>query len=759
MKHFKIILISMYLLMLFYPVWSNSDSEKKPLLRGTGSGTSADPYIVPRAVSAIKVDGKLEDKEWEKALKFNLLYESWPGDAAPAPVHTECYLTYDNSNFYIGFRAVDPDPSKLRAYYYERDKIWADDFVAVFLDTFNDKRQAYGFRSNPYGVQWDDIRTRTVVGAGVGAPVAYDAIFQSRGQVYDWGYTVEMAIPFNQLRFQRTKGAQVWGFNARRIYSRHVLHDLDLIRVDRNNDCLMCQYVKIKGFEGAKPGRSIELVPTLIAARTDERLDFPEGDFEKRSQEVEPGLTARWGITHNMTLSGTVNPDFSQVEADTLQLDLNEPFALFYDERRPFFYEGAEFFNTSLNAVYTRTMRDPSWGFKLAGKAGTNTLGTYVVRDDITNLIFPGSFGSTSTSLDIPNTSSVFRYKRDFGANYTFGLLGTNREGDDYFNRLGGVDAEIRLSKKDRLQFQFLASSTRYPEETAVEFDQQEEAFGGTALDFKYSRDARHLDFSVGYQSLTRGFRADLGFIPRVNYRRGNLSSSYTWYGKEGWVFWQLALIGEYIYTQDQDENLIASGANFYIDYRGPWQSYGTLTATKARETYNQVKFDLFSINLYSSISPTQNLEFQLLGDFGDRIDYANTRLGQRIRLNPTIVLKPSKHMRLTLTHLYERLNVDNDRLYTANISELRGIYHINVRTFFRAILQYTYYDYNTANYLFPVNPRYKHLASQLLFTYRINPRTLLFVGYSDNYAGNQDFNLTQRDRTFFIKISYAWTM
>jgi hypothetical protein len=755
MKFFKMFLISLVFFMFVYPTEAQEDTD----LEAKGKGTVEAPYVLPSTSGPIKIDGKLDDKEWGNALKLDLPYETWPGENLPAPVRTEAYLLYDNTNLYVAFRAFDPEPSKLRAYYYERDKITFDDFVAIFIDTFNDERRAYGFRSNPFGVQWDDIRTRVQAAQAWGISLAWDAIYNTAGKIYDWGYAVEMAIPFNQLRFQRTKEDQVWGFNVRRIYSRSMLYVLDHIKLDRSNFCLMCQYVKLKGFKGVKPGRNIELVPTLTSLRTEERTGLPDGEFQKREgKDVEAGLTAQWGITPNITLSGTVNPDFSQVEADALQLDINEPFALLFEERRPFFYEGSDYFGTNFNAVYTRTMRDPSWGVKLTGKAGINTIGAYVVRDDITNLIFPGSHSSTSTSLPMSNISSVFRYKLDLGKNLTLGALGTDREGDDYYNRMLGADGDFRITKKDRVQFQFLASSTRYPGDVALNFDQEQGDFPGTAFDVSYTHDTRNWDFSTGYQDLDDGFRADLGYMPQVNYRRGYAKTDYTWTGKRGGWYREMALGAQYSYSTDQDGKLIYNGGNINLNYRGSVQSYLTVQAKKWTESYLNVEFDQSELYLYFNFKPNK-LDFTIIGNLGDRIDYANIRQGQRLRLLPQIIFKPGRHLRLRITHIFERLTVDNERLYTANITEVAARYHINVRTFFRAILQYVDYNYNSDNYLFPKSPEYKNLFSQFLFSYRINPRTVFFLGYSDNYYGNVAFPLTQNDWTVFAKLSYAWSL
>lgn len=724
-----------------------------------GSGTAKDPYILPHIAAPIKIDGKLEDSEWQNALTLDLPYETWPGENTPARVRTECYMAYDDVNLYVGFRAFDPEPGKIRAYYFERDKFFFDDFVAIFLDTFNDERRSYGFRCNPLGLQWDDIRTRAKGTQVSGIPLAWDAIYDSAGKVYDWGYAVEMAIPFNQLRFQPTKHEQVWGFNLRRIYPRNLLYTLDHMPFDRSNFCLMCQYAKLEGFKGVKPSRNVELVPTLTALRTYEREQLPDGDFEKRpGKDVEAGLTALWGITPNLTLSAAVNPDFSQVEADVLQLDLNEPFALFYEERRPFFYEGSDYFNTSFNAVYTRTMRDPSWGLKLTGKEGSHTIGAYMVRDDITNLIFPGSNSSQSTSMNEANTSSVLRYKLDLGKNYTIGVLGTDREGGDYFNRLLGVDGDFRINKKDRVQFQFLESSTRYPDDIALEFKQKEDEFTGSALELKYSHDARNWDYSATFQDLTGGFRADLGYMPQVNYRKGDLSTGYTWIGKRGGWYRELSLGGIYTYSADQDDNLIFSGGTLQFYYQGPVQSTLTIQARKFRESYHLVEFDQLDWTAYANLKP-KRFEFSFVGYGGDRIDYANVRPGSRIGMIPTILFKPGRHLRLELSHIYEKLKVTSGRVYTANISQLSAAYYFDVRAFFRAIVQYVDYNYNAGNYLFPMIPEYKHLFTQLLFTYRINPRTVFFLGYSDNYYGRIEYPLTQNDWTLFAKLSYAWSL
>ena len=666
-------------------------------------------------------------------------------------MRTEVLLTYDQKNLYAAFRCYDPDPSAIRAHLRDRDTTGGDDWIALIFDTFNDERRSFDFIVTAQGVQFDQIESQT------GEDNGWDTIWDCASKITDWGYAVEIAIPFSSLRFQRLEGSQIWGFDAVRRYPRDHPYHIGLFPRDRSNNCYLCQAVKIKGFEGASPGRNIEINPTFTAVRTDERPDFPQGGMKKRNQDAEIGLTTRWGITPNMTFNFTGNPDFSQVEADALQLDINEPFALFYPERRPFFTEGADFFNALERIIYTRTMRDPSWGFKLTGKEGANTIGAYGVRDEVTNLIFPGSQESDSTSLDAANTSSVFRYKRDFGSRYTAGLIVTDREGKDYYNRVYGFDLDFRFTPTNQIQLLVLGSSTKYPDEVIDDFDQPSGTFNDKLISFEYDHYTRTWGWWGDYEDAGPNFRADLGYYPRVGYRNAEGGLFYTWNAKPG-SWWSLFRLGsEFNYFEESDGKMLEKRASLWFAYNGTMQSSFYLRGWREREAYNNREFDLTHFLVEGGFWPTRNLQIIVLTMFGDQIDYENTRLGKRFRINPWLTYNLGKHLRISLDHTYERMNVQNSRLYTANISGLLAVYHLNVRTFFRAIIQYVNYDYNPSNYIDEIDSIDKRFFTQLLFSYKINPRIVLFIGYSDNYYGDQDVRLTQSDRTFFIKLGYAW--
>lgn len=707
------------------------------------------PVDVPRIEEKIDVDGLLDEPAWQRALLLDLPFETQPGDNIPAPVRTEVRVFYGRDAIYFGLECFDPDPASIRARFAERDQFESDDLINVNLDTFNDERRNYFFGCNPLGVQKDGLET-------TGGDISWDAIWDSAGRIHERGYTIEMAIPFSSLQFQRTAGAQVWGLDVSRWYPRSQRHRLGLVPIPRDNNCYQCQFMKIRGFAGIKPGRRIELVPTLTGIKTDGRESMPDGGFANRSKDLDPGLTAKWGVTPNLTLNATANPDFSQVEADAQQLNVNQPFALYYQEKRPFFTEGADFFSTPFRAVYTRTLRDPSWGLKLTGKEGANTIGAYFVQDELTNLIFPGSQGSGAASLDQLSSALVLRYKRDLGSRYTLGALFTNRGGEDYFNRVYGFDGAARFSRRDRLTFQFLGSSTDYPDAVALDNGQPLGTLSDMAFGAQFEHQGRNLNYYLEYDDVGPEFRADLGFMPRVDYRELEGGVSYGWRRNRGW--WsQIRLGTSWERSEDRQGRFLFEMNSVNLTFQGAMQSYFYVYGYRMREDYLGRVYPEWAAESLLQFRPIAAMQLTLYGNLGDAVDYENARPAWQVQANPGLTLNLGRRLAFELDHNYKRMNVGGRELFTANITQAKLIYHINLRLFLRAIGQYVDYRYNAANYTFAVDPVYRHFFTQFLFSYQLNPRTVLFLGYSDNARGTQDYRLTRSDRTVFMKLSYSW--
>lgn len=722
---------------------------------GASASLAADsePHQVPRIAGPIAVDGVLDEAGWGEALVLELGYEVRPAENTPALVRTEVLLGFDDSHLYAAFRAFDPDPTAIRARYSDRDRLLNDDWVALILDTFDDARRYFEFFVNPLGIQADGIES-----TGGDTVLEWDAIWDSAGQIGPDGYVVEIAIPFSSLRFQPTDGEQTWRFDAVRSYPRTVDHRLALFPRDRSNNCYMCQSDRIRGFEGASPGHALELDATLTALRSEAREPFPDGDFESRESDAELGLTARWGVTPNLNLSAAINPDFSQVEADAAQLDINTQFSLFYPEKRPFFLEGVDYFSTPLNAVYTRTMAEPAWGLKAAGKIGAGALGVFAVRDDVTNLLFPGPERSGTGSLDGASTASVVRYRHDIGGSSTVGGLVTSREAGGYHNRLYAADFNLRFTPRDTLLGQVAYTDTRYPDDVATFAGQPSGSFDGNATDVMFMHVTRSFEYYAHYIGISPGVRADLGFMPRAGYRFYDSGVLFTWQQNDPRHWYNLFKVWlGYEYEEDWDGAMLRTAPGTFVEYHGPLQTSFFATIYGGCRTYRGVEYDNRSIDARFEIVPLGDLTLGLRLQAGDAVDYEFGRAGDRLRLTPSLQLYAGRHLNLELAHIHERLDIDQGRLYTADLSELRTIYQFNRRAFLRLILQYDDHSYEEDRYPRPIDPRYRHLLTQLLFSYKINPWTALYLGYSDTSLGDSQLSLTRSDRTAFLKIGYAW--
>jgi hypothetical protein len=716
-------------------------------------------FAVSRAASGIQVDGVLDEDAWAGATVIPLDYEWLPGDNVAPPVRTDALITYDDRNLYIAFRAYDPDPSEIRAHLMDRDSIDTfvqDDHVTILIDAFNDERRAFQFRVNPLGVQADAVFSDV---DGI-EDFSWDAIWDSAGRVTAEGYELEVAIPLNQLRFPRSTEPMTWGISLGRSYPRSLRHRISSNPRDRGRACVLCQVNKVIGFENLQPGRNVEIDPTVTAGRTDTRPDLPGGSLEKAEQNLEPGISLRWGVTPNVSLNATVNPDFSQIEADVAQLAINERFALFFAEKRPFFLEGIDYFATPISAVFTRTVVDPSWGGKVTAKSGRNLAGAFVTADWVNSLTLPSNQSSSSASLDDDVTAGVLRYRRDVGSGSTVGVLYAGRESADYHNRVGGLDGFFRLTETDSVTFQYLRSDTRYPDEVVRLHDQPEGAFAGNALTAQYQHGGRHWFWQGIYEDLDDGFRADSGFVPQVDVRNlvGTVSRTF-WGTRDDWHT-QINVGGHAVRTEDHQGRLTGQDLGINGRVAGPLQTAAGANYTRAKLLFGGVMYEhLDRLGFNFQIQPSGAYRITLNGTYADTVDFANNRPAVVLQLRPAVELKLGRHVNAQFDHTLRTLEAEGERIFRADLTQLRLVYQFSVRSFVRGILQYQHVTRNPAMYSAPVSPETRTLFTQFLYSYKLNPQTVLFLGYSDNRLGMQAFALTQTDRTFFVKIGYAWLM
>ncbi|NLA76156.1 MAG: carbohydrate binding family 9 domain-containing protein, partial [Deltaproteobacteria bacterium] len=328
-------------------------------------------YTIPHTGSSPEIDGIISEGEWAGA---NIIYidnETEPSQNVPAIVDTEVYIMEDCANIYLSFIASDPEPGDIRAFFSDRDACFEDDRVGVVFDTFNDEHGAFEFYSNPLGVQMDGICSNNSVMFG---DYSWNAIWESAGKITETGYVVEMRIPLAQMRFPSGLDKQTWGIDLVRFYPRNKGHRFSNNTKDYNKSCYLCQLKKIEGLEKIEQKLNLRIVPTLTGTYSENRPAAGEGNWDD-DYKLDGGVDIRWGINEDSYLNATINPDFSQVEADVAQLDVNNTFALYFPERREFFLEGADYFKTPVKMVHSRNIASPDFGIKLTGKRNVHTYG------------------------------------------------------------------------------------------------------------------------------------------------------------------------------------------------------------------------------------------------------------------------------------------------------------------------------------------------------------------------------------------------
>lgn len=702
----------------------------------------------------IRIDGVLDEPAWQEATRIELPWEVDPGNNTPANVSTTCYTTYDARHLYFACHARDGSPGGIRAWFTDRDQIGNHDRILLGIDPFNDSRRGFLFAISALGVQLDAVWQQE------SADVTWDAIWNSAGRIVDDGYVVEGAVPFKSLRFPAGTEEQTWGvwFERRRPRSNNERYMS--MPWDRDNACLICQSALLHGFQGIAPGRNLEITPTFTGTRTDVRTG-EGGSLDAGPLDREFGLDARVGITPALTLNATVNPDFSQVEADVAQLNVNQRFALFFPERRPFFLEGADLFQTPIQAVFTRTIASPEFGTKVSGKSGSSAYGLLVAKDRETNLIFPGPQGSSGTTLDQAATTMIGRYRRDIGTSSTAGVLYTGREGDGYHNRVVGADLLARPRGWLTARLQVLRSSTSYPE--AVGTDQNTEGtFAGTAVQGRIDAVTRSWQVRSLFGQRSPGFRADAGFVPDVGKRDVSVWGGPTfWANDQSWFTVINARVGAW-HDEEWNGDLLVEGVWASLNYNGPGQSDAYVTPNVWHERFQGVEYDITRTWFGGSIRPTGTFGLGVDGNVGGAIDFTNNQPARTLQLEPWLDLRLGRHLETRLSHVHQRLRRDGDPIFTANLSQARLVYSASTRALARIIVQYQQVDRNPDRFLNPVNRTDQSLLTSLLLSYKVNPLTVVFLGYGDNWSGETTVDrrsspLERTDRTFFVKLGYAW--
>jgi hypothetical protein len=725
-----------------------------------GAPAVGQPLSVPRAAGKITIDGKLDDPAWQQAAVLDTFYEVYPGDNAEPKAKTVVYLTYDEHDFYIGIHAFDPEPEKIRAPFVERDNIiGTDDNVAVFLDTRNDRRSAVELRVNPRGNQADGIYND---GSG-NEDFSPDFFYDTAGQLTADGWTAEMRIPLSSLRYPKLAENR-WGILVWRNYPREQRYAFHSSPLHRGNNCLICTSREITGLTGLPGGGHFVGAPYV----TGQRLGEPEAGLGSPLRDQDPkadgGIDIKWTPTASNALDATINPDFSQVESDVGQLAVNNQFAIFFPEKRPFFLESLDLFDTPIQAVYTRTITDPRWGLRDTGKVGATTYTVLLAEDEGGgSVIIPGSTGNDFAPQEFSSNVLVGSLRRDFGAS-SLGLLVTARENDGGgYNRVAGPNFLWRRSETDQMTGQLLVSDTETPNRPDLYPTWDGRQLTSHAGNLEWLHTGRDWTWRATVQDFGEDFRADEGFVPQVGFRSGRYAIYRNYYPSKG-LFRRVQPYVITRYIESPEGELIQRQTIPGIQTQGQRNmAAGFDVRVKEQLRVGNQILERSIAEYYFQFDPSRRVSrVGVSGFLGDSIDFANGRVGQGGDLALFGTLKPTDHLALDLNADRQWLDVNagggrKGRLFTAQIERLKATYNFTARSFLRVIGEYLDVDRDPSLYTFAVPAHSGSFAGSALFAYQLNWQTVLFLGYGDDRLQDRFGDLERADRLLFLKISYAF--
>ena len=454
------------------------------------------------------VDGRLDEAPWHAAALLTGFSEYTPVDGRPAEDSTRVLVWYSSTAIYFGICAFEAT-GEVHATLATRDHIQTDDWIEVLLDTFDDHREALVFGVNPLGVQADGILNETSAGTSDTVNLSPDFAYESKGRITEFGYEVEVRIPFKSLPYQ-PRDVQEWGLNVIRTVQRSG-HVQTWTAARHAGGSFLAQSGALVGLSGLRRGLVLDVNPEVTGG-----VNGAPGasGWSYGRAATNLGGNLRWGISNGLTLSGTVRPDFSQVEADATQLTLDPRNALFYPEKRPFFLEGLERFDTPNDLIYTRRLLQPDVALKLTGEIAHVGIGFLSAVDDRAASVFG----------DDHPVYNLLRARTDLGGQSSAGLVYTEKHDGADWNRVAGADARVVVGGLYTIGAQVAESFTRAGGSTT------QGPLWGVSID----RNGREFGFTYSLNAIDPQFVAGSGFIARTGIATGLISHHITLYGSPG---------------------------------------------------------------------------------------------------------------------------------------------------------------------------------------------------------------------------------
>ncbi|MGE3404286.1 MAG: DUF5916 domain-containing protein [Vicinamibacterales bacterium] len=685
--------------------------------------TAAPELRALRATVAPRLDGVLDDAAWtgqpvgpEQWVSYN------PLRGEPGQLRTRVWVAYDDEAIYFAFRCFDADPSGIRTTITRRDNIWNDDWVAVSLDSSRAGQVAYHMFVNPSGIQMDALQTSS------GEDTAADWTWQTAGAVDDEGYVVEMRVPLESIRF---KGGDDVRMNVL-FMRRNSRMGISWAWPEMAPGKWVFESNVPVVFDRLQQPLLLEVIPSATVSSNQARLT-PGGAWGSASARSDFGASIKYGITSTMTLDATVNPDFSQVESDAFQVEVNERFPVFFSEKRPFFMEGLGLFNlagqggdaTMRTAVHTRRIIEPSVGTKLTGTAGRQTYAFLAAADE-------------SLDGEAQKFFTIGRVQRNYGQAQYIGGLFTDTEYRGSHNRVAAADFEMRGSDAFKYRGALMYSQSE-------SLDGRDTSGAGAHLGYDYN--TRRFNIAGHLEHFDRGFQMDTAFINRVGLTRTWQYGEVQFYPDQGRYPW-LKRVAPFVWgvaaedrVQDGTETLVMPGVRFNFTRQG----YLRLDMSRGHETFAGRRFDVGRRYMDGNMQIFRWLNVGGSLNVGDAIFYdpvspqGGTNTRRRIRVN----LQPSSKLNHEIEYNFVKfVNDAGDRLFDVHVANVKNTYQFSPRFFVRALAQY--------------DSSRRRVLGDFLASYELTPGTVVHLGYGtlvESEDRTRPYEATSR--ALFFKASY----
>ncbi len=714
------------------------------------------PFNVTRAAQPPTIDGVLDDATWQQTEPMPTgewkSYNPSRGDLMPDAYRTDVRIAYDDRNIYFAFYCRDNEPDKIRTNVAKRDSAFNDDWLALSLDSAGTGQSAYHLFTNPSGSQMDALNT-----SASGEQFDADMLWFSAARTTTDGYTVEVQIPLQTLRFKGGDAVRMGLVFFRKVSRIGVSYAWP--------EMLPGQWVFDRPshlvFSNLQPRRLVEVLPSVTYNVSQARAD--EASWNSADDKYNFGASGKFGITSGITLDGTVNPDFSQVESDAFQVEVNQRFPIFFSEKRPFFMEGMGLFNIAgagsgdgnmRTAVHTRKIVDPIFGSKLTGTLGKTTFGVLNALDDKPSML--ASFDSSGRPLPVPNRAftvarATYALRR---SDYVGGIL-THTHLDGRHNLVAGGDVAIRPSSSQSVNASLLVSrTTGSVSESGVPQD-----LGGISAQASYGYNTRKVTIGGQVEHYDRDFEMDTAFYNRTGFTSAWTYNEYNFYPKGGTNFW-LQRVFPFFFgraghdrVQGGNDDFIHTGIRFNTTRQG----FISLGYMNGHETWRGRRFRLANtVNTFGFIQAFRWLGVNAYYNGGYSIfyDFENPFQGRQSNAGFNLDFRPNQHLTQEInvnTVRFDRAS-NGERIYSVNIVNAKTTYQFDKHFLVRFLAQY--------------DSSAKRVLTDLLASYEFVPGTVAHAGYGSLYEHSSEFLNRPRlpsdkylmiNRGLFLKASYLW--